>query len=174
MKLRCDLHLNEDHRRLLLAAEREETLEHLALKLSAFLLFWGQNPKVAPSLQHPALLGQEFRPDLMGLNATGEIALWVECGTITLHKLNKLTRRHPSARLVVIKASETAARRLRADATDQVDRHARLEIWAWPTEPFLVWLRALAETVTVVGEARGRSLNLVINDVPLVTDILAF
>lgn len=174
VRLRCDLHVNGENRKLILAADREETLEHLALKLSAFLLFWDADPIVAPSVQHPALSNQEFRPDLVALDLSGAVALWVECGTVTIHKMNKLVKRYPSARLVVIKASEHDGRRLREDLSDKVDRSDRVEILAWKASDFAVWLRAMAEKTEAIGEAGGASLNLVVNETPVASDLVPF
>jgi uncharacterized protein YaeQ len=174
VKIRCDLHINGENRKLFMQSEYSETAEHLALKLSGFLLFWADQPIVSPSLQHPALSAQEFRPDLMGLNVAGEISLWVECGTVTIHKMNKLVKRYPSARLVVIKSNEHDGRRLREDMNDKVERSERVEVWSWPAADFAAWSRAIGEVSTAVGEASGRSLNLVLNDVPFATDLVSF
>lgn len=173
MKIRCDLHLNGAHRRLVLVPQQAETLEHLALKLSGFLLFWDYAPLVELSLKHPALAGQDFKPDLVALDGSGGISLWVECGKVALHKLDKMTRRYPSAKLVVLKATEAEARRLREDAREKLDRQELLEIWAWRQADFEAWKGALRENTHVLGEASGRSLNLVINETPLAADLAA-
>lgn len=171
MKIRCDLHVNGGHRRLVLVPQEHETLEHIALKLTAYVLFWDWEPSIELSLKHPALLGQEFKPDLVALDEAGGIRLWVECGKVALHKLDKLTRRYPSAKLVVLKASPEEGRRLREDVKDKLDRHALLEIWCWSKADFAAWSSALRPDVFVGGEALGRSLNLVINDTPLAADL---
>jgi uncharacterized protein YaeQ len=172
VRIRCDLFLNGGHRRLLLVSQPQETLEHLALKLSAFLLFWDHDPSVEISLRHPALAGQEFRPDLAAFDVGGGIALWVECGNVALHKLGKLARRYPEARLAVVKASRAEAVKLRQDLEDE-ERAARIEIISWPQGAFAQWTRALSETVHVVGEASGLSLNLVLNETPVAVDLHA-
>ncbi|HRY28607.1 MAG TPA: YaeQ family protein [Elusimicrobiota bacterium] len=172
MKMRCDIHINNAFRKLLLVQEREETLEHMALRLSAFILFWDFDPKMAVPMDRPPLAGQEFRPDIIGLTPGGEIALWGECGNVTLHKLNKLTRRYPSSKIVVLKSSEQAGQKLREDLRkDRTVREKQIEIWCWPAAAFASWMRAMDETVHAVGEVSGRSLNLTINEVPLAVDL---
>ena len=173
-RIRCDLHINGDQRKIVMACRPEETRDHLALRLSAFLFFWSYDPKTELSLKHPALAGQEFFPDLVALNEAGEIGLWVECGNVTLNKLDKLIRRYPHARLAVLKATEAEGRRLRRDLSDSVNRHGNVEIFAWPADPFRLWSQALADVVEVFGEAGPTSLNLVINDTPLVADLIPF
>jgi hypothetical protein len=173
MAIRCDLHLNGDHRKLILAARPEETHDHLALKLAGFLLFWGEDPIVEPSAKHAALQGQEFRPDLLALGGAGEASLWVECGQVSLNKLLKVPRRFPRVRLVVLKETPEEARRLRRDLEEENGR-GEVEVWAWPEGRFGEWRNALAELTEVFGEARGRAMNLVINHVPVAVDLLAF
>lgn len=174
MKLRCDLHVNGASRKLVLVPGENEKDETLALKLAAYLLFWGQDPVVDASARHPALAGQEFLPDLMALDETGAVRLWVECGSATLHKLMKLTRRLPQARIVVLKATEREARRLRSDMEDKLDRHAKVEVLAWRGDSFRDWLGALAEKTEVYGEAGGLSLNVVVNERPLAAELARF
>jgi uncharacterized protein YaeQ len=174
MKIRCDLHVNGGHKRLVIAPQETETDIHLALKLGAFLLFWDMDPKVEMSLKHPALVGQVFKPDLMALDETGGIKLWAECGKVAMHKLDKLTRRYAAAKVVVFKPTEEEGRRLRKDVSEQLDRSDVLDIWAWPSGEFDRFRDALQENTHVVGETEGRSLNLVINETPLAVELARF
>ena len=80
MNLRCALHVNGGERKLHLALGPNEKEEHLALKLAACLLFWDLEPIVDASPKHPALLGQEYLPDVLAVDAAGEAVLWVDCG----------------------------------------------------------------------------------------------
>jgi uncharacterized protein YaeQ len=157
-----------------IAPQESETLDHLALKLGAYLLFWDMEPKLDLSLKHPALLGQPFKPDVAALDATGGIALWAECGKSAMHKLDKLTRRYPAAQLVAFRATEHEGKQMRRDVDEQLERARFLKIWAWPAADFSAWKTALAEQTHVVGEVSGRSFNLVINETPLAVELAAF
>lgn len=172
MNLRCDLHVNGRQKKLVLASQPEETFDHLALKLAAYLFFWKEEPVADPSLKHPALLGQEFRPALMALNDSGEVRLWIECGHVSLNKLDKLTRRFPHARWVVLKATPEEGRRLRRDLTDKEVRRW-IDIWAWPGDSFRQWRNAVEEKVEVFGETQEHMMNLTVNNVPLAVDLVA-
>jgi hypothetical protein len=174
MRLRCDLHVNGGSRKLVLAAGPNETGEHLALKLGAFLLFWDQEPIVDASAKHPALLGQEFIPDLMALTVEGQAGLWVECGQTSMNKLAKVVRRFPYTRLVVLKASEREAERLRRDLASQHDRPERVEVLGWPADSFKEWKGALSEKTEVYGEGGGLMLNAVVNERPIVAELRRF
>lgn len=172
MAFRCDLHVNGGHRRLILAARPEETLDHLALKLSAYLLFWSDEPVVDPSAKHPALSDQEHRPDLLALDVQGGARLWIECGRVSLNKLDKVTRRFPRARLAVVRESVEEGRRLRRDLAEKRLRRAP-DILAWPRDAFRAWRDALDDLTEVFGESGPRSLNLTINRTPLAVDLEA-
>lgn len=174
MRLRCDLHVNGGNRKLILASAPNESAEHMSLRLAAYLLFWDEDPIMEASAKNPALAGFEFLPDLMALDEGGSIRLWVECGTTTMHKLRKLTRRLPQGRIVVMKESEREALRLRQDMRDQLDREARVEVLAFPAEAFRAWLDALLEKTEAFGEAGGLMLNLVLNERPIVAEFKRF
>lgn len=173
MQIRCSVQIDTDCRKVILASQENETPEHLALKLAAFVIFFNSNPLMDVSLKHPALAGQEFRPDLLALNESGEIKLWVECGTVTSHKLDKLTRRYRNGRIVVLKETLHEAETLRKTIEKhKIQGRDRVEIWAFPCQMFQEWFAAMGETADIVGESMERSFNLVMNAVPLEFDFL--
>ena len=93
MKIRSTLHLGDQPVQILLVPILSETLDHLLLKLAAAVLFHKTEPIVSPSSQHPALQGQDFLPDLVKVNDTNDVTLWIECGKTTLHKIEKVSKR---------------------------------------------------------------------------------
>jgi len=166
MKIRCDLHLNGKNRKIYLVPRPEEKLDHLALKLAAIAMFFDLNPIVEPSPDHPSLYGFAHRPDACVLDEGGQITHWIECGNVTLHKLDKIIRKLSGGRIIVLKATLREAEKLRKDLTAEVKNSERVEIWAWKDEEFKVWLKAIAEKTEIFGESREESFNLVINEVP--------
>lgn len=174
MKVRCDLMINDGKRRLILVPHDSELPEHVALRLAANVLFWDDEPSAELSAKHPALADQEFKPDCIALDASGGIKLWVECGRTTANKLDKITKRYGGARIIVLVASEWDARKMREVVDDKVTRGSLLEIWSFKAAEFKLWVGAMREDTYVMGEAHGRSLNLVINDLPLALDLEKF
>lgn len=174
MKIRCELHINGGTRRVLVVAKEEEKIEHVALRLSAAILFWEYGPAMEVSSRHPALTGYDFLPDLMSLDEAGDVNLWVECGNVAVNKISKVTKRLRRARVVVIKENPDEGKRFREVLDNEVARSGAVEIWSWPREDFLRWTRALEESNHVVGESAGRSLNLVLNSVPFAVELLSF
>lgn len=172
MKIRCDLHVNGGSRKLLLVPGPNEPPSHLALKLAAYLLFWDQEPIVDASTKTPALAQYEFLPDVVCLDDAGDIKLWVECGTATMHKLSKLIRRLPvgRGRIVVLKETARDAQRLRREVDEQLEKAHRVEILFWPGTSFQDWLRAIGEKTEVYGEASERMINAVVNEQPVLAE----
>lgn len=170
MKIRADLGINGGERSTLLVGGPNELDAHVAHKLAAYILFWDYEPLLDASVKTPALADYEFLPDLLALDEGGEGRLWVECGTTTLHKLTKITRRMPRARIVILKETERDAARLRKDLQAQFDRPERVEILAWPGESFKDWLRIVDARTEAFGEASGNMINAVVNDTPVLVE----
>lgn len=174
MKIRSDLHINGGARKPYLVGGPNEPDYHVAHRLGAYILFWDAEPMLDATQKTPALAAFEFVPDLLALDDDGSAKLWVECGTITLHKLTKITRRAPHCRIVVIKESEREAVRLRKELLDQFDRPERVEIFAWPDGDFKRWTAVVSEKTEAYGESNGRMINAVVNETPLVVEFNSF
>lgn len=172
MKLRCELHLNGKMSRVILFAKPEETLTHLALKLAAYAMFMPLNPIIEPSTDHSSLAGYEHKPDVMGLTDGGDISLWLECGQVSINKLDKITRRLHNSRIIVLKPTLREAKQMREFAERDVKQHQRLEIWTWQGNEFEPWAKALDEKTEIFGEAQERSLNLVVNNTAYSVDLI--
>lgn len=166
MKIRAELHLGDHSGKVVLAGRPEETAEHLGLKLAAFAMFLPDNPIVDPSSDHPALYGYEVRPDVCVLDEGGQVKVWIECGEVSINKLDKISRRLSGARIVVLKEQLHQAKKQRAMVEEHLRQASRIEIWYWPENEFKTWLHALEDKTELYGEAHERSFNLVINAVP--------
>ena len=172
VKIRADLHINHDNRKLVLAASETEKPEHLALRLAAFILFWDEELTNAPSSKHPALFGQPFRPDLLGTDITGSVSIWVECGNTSTHKILKVLRRWRQARVIVLKETPTQAQGFRELLQSDVPGSERVEVYSWAAGGFPKWIRCLSEKTDIVGEAGGKTLNLVVNEKVYLADLV--
>ena len=170
MKIRADLTINGENRKPYLVSGPNELDEHLAHKLAAYILFWGDEPTLDPSTKMAALANFEFMPDLIAFDASGETKLWVECGTVTRNKLTKVTRRAPNARIVVIKEQLREAEQLRKELEAQFDRPERVEIFAWPAGAYRAWLETVGPKVEAFGEADGRMINAVVNETSVLVE----
>ncbi|MBI4051199.1 MAG: YaeQ family protein [Elusimicrobia bacterium] len=164
MKIRAEMHVNGEDRKVLLVAKENETWEHLTLKLAAYILLWDHRPVPDPGMNNPALLGQEFRPDILGVDFAGNIALWAEVGRTALHKISKIAKRYREARIFLLKARPQEAKKLRRDLQEQeVPNQERIEICSFADGGYVAWESCLDESTHVTGEASDRELNLVAN-----------
>lgn len=174
MRIRCDLTVNGDSRKLLLVAGVNEVPEHLPLKLAAYLLFWDHEPIVGGTTKLPALANYEFLPDLIALDPAGDIKLWIECGSTTMHKLGKLASRIPEGRgrIVVVKETPRDAGRLRREVEGQLqDKAARVEIVHFPDGAWKPWLASIGEKAEFYGDASELMINGVLNDAPVLVEL---
>ena len=170
MKIQASLHLNNLQKNLIIYPHLNETPDHMALKLAAALLFDSHDPLMAPSPQHPALLGQEFVPDLMAVDDVPQVTLWVECEKTTSHKLSKVSRRFRSARVEVF----TVLPREGKQMVEIIEREKidGIGVLSFGEGEFQRWRRLVLERNEIIGEASEDSLNLVINDQVFVTDFV--
>ena len=174
MKIRAELTFNGETRKPYLVSGPSEPDDHLAHRIAAFILFWNDNPTLDATIKTPALNNFEFLPDLLAVNDAGEATVWIECGTVTMNKLTKVTRRMPRARIIIIKETERSALQLRQDLVDQFDRPERIEILAWPDNTYKEWSKTVGDTLEAFGDADGRSINAVVNEQMIVIEFKSF
>ena len=167
MKIRGDIHINGGARKPFLVGGPNELDAHLAHKLAAYILFWDYEPLLDASVKTPALAEYEFLPDLFALDDAGAGRLWVECGTTTMHKLTKITRRMPQARLVIMKEAEREAARMRKDLEAQFDRPGKVEILL--AGRFFSGGSAPSPKDRAFGEA-STMINAVVNETPFIVE----
>lgn len=174
-RFRAEMSVNGGERKLVFACIENETPGHLALKLAAYLAFWDEDLALDARHNHPALEGQEFYPDLLGTASDGTVSHWVECGVTAMHKLGKVVRRWPQARISLFKETEAQGQFLRSELARTIpERHERFSIYAWPGRSFRDWEALMTERLSVVGEAAAPSFNLVVGDRIYATDLLKF
>lgn len=174
-RIRADLNVNGGERKLVFACIENETPEHLGLKLAAYLAFWDEELFLDARHNHPSLEGQEFYPDLLGVDAAGTVTHWVECGNTAMHKLGKVVRRWPDAKVYLFKENAVKAEFLRGELKRQLpDHHEKFTVFCWPDRTFRDWMALLSERVAVYGEAGGVAFNLVVNDQIYATDLLKY
>jgi YaeQ protein len=174
MNIRADLNINGTERKMFLSMGPNEPADHVAHRLAASILFWDYEPMLDASTKTPALNNFEFLPDLLAVDPSGEATLWVECGSVTMNKLTKVTRRMPRARLVIIKETEREASQLRKALEDQFDRPEKVEILAWPDKSYKQWVAVVKDRTEAFGEASGNMLNIVINETMLVVEFKSY
>jgi uncharacterized protein YaeQ len=170
MKIRAALHLGEKAQSLQLFSVLQETADHLVLKLAAAIFFHETEPEIISSPQQsPALAGQDFAPDLLKVDDTNQVTLWVECGKTTLHKLTKVTKRFREARLIMLTAHPVEAKQIAANLNEE--DLTRFKVWSFDFGEFERWRNMVQEQNDIIGEADETSMNLVVNGQIFVTTL---
>lgn len=112
-------------RRIIIGQQNTETVKHVMLKLLGFVLFYRPRLQLEMDLDRDSL---PFVPDLVQLDYELRPSFWVECGECSLSKLHKLAVKLPDTEFWILKASETAARDLRATMEKEEFRRDRYGI----------------------------------------------
>lgn len=115
-----------------------ETLEHVLLKFLAWCVFYH------PQLAIEKKIDDSFEPDLVVQDYDGTVRIWIECGKVSLHKLNKLTKRYPSARIYVLLASERDAKMMADQIRRKVDKPGSIRLVAFTQDILGTFLPTLA------------------------------
>lgn len=170
MKIRSTLHVDGKALPLQLFPVLQETDDHLLLKLAAFVFFHAQEPFVVTSpQQHSALVGQDFAPDLMTADDSGQVRLWIQCGKTTLHKLGKITNRFRDTRIWMLMSQPNEAKQMAQSLEEE--GNDRIEVWTFQYGEFERWRKLVREQNDIIGEATETSMNLVINDEMFMTEL---
>jgi uncharacterized protein YaeQ len=90
------LHLE---RTLVLSRRREESLEHLTLRVLAYLLLWQERLVFGTGVE----VGEE--PDLVARDLTGRVETWIACGDVDPWHLQKVVKHNRDANAHVVFSS---------------------------------------------------------------------
>jgi len=168
-KYTIDLTHHDESRKLVFVRTSNESERHLALKLLAYLIFFDEQPQVEVAV------GQHFKPDLVCVEGR-DVTLWVDCGDITLHKLDKISTTNHRARIVVVKATQTIAARYKQQAERKVRRPERIRYIGFDAGFVDEFVAALTTRTRIVfqwaGDRTGtRVLHLHMNSLLLQTRV---
>jgi uncharacterized protein YaeQ len=94
--------------RVFLLKKRGESIEHVVMKWLSYNTFHH------PQLEIERPIGHRYKPDLVRFDDHGRLAEWIDCGSISPEKLNRLSRELYSTNVTVVK--QTPA---------ELDRYAR-------------------------------------------------
>jgi uncharacterized protein YaeQ len=150
---------NGQTRKLVFTRASQESEEHLALKLLAYLLHFELEPKVEFAV------GQHFKPDLVCLTGR-DVSLWVDCGDIGYHKLDKVATRNHRAQVIVVKATARSAAAYQRQAVRRIRRPERVA-YAGFDDGFVAGVVQSLSTRTVLTATTSQDrtrLELTIND----------
>jgi uncharacterized protein YaeQ len=150
---------NGEPRKLVFTRASQESERHLALKLLAYLLYFELEPKVEFGV------GQHYKPDLVCMSGR-DVSLWVDCGDIGFHKLDKVATRNHRARVIVVKATARSAVAYQREAMRRIRRPERIAYAGFDedfVEGIVYSLSTRTSLTATISEDRFR-LQITIND----------
>lgn len=125
-------------RTIVVAQQPDEPDEHILLRFLSHVLFFDER------LEDRQGVVNLHEPDLAVTDLTGDLTMWIECGTPPIKRLIKALGHNKQARFVALFADRGEAERFRADVHAQKPRNLeRLELWLVPAD-FLHWLEGVA------------------------------
>lgn len=161
-----DIHQNDEQRKILLHRRQGESERHIALKLLAYVVYFERQTRVEVAV------GQQHKPDLV-LEQYNHVRLWIDCGQISINKLDKVVHRNPLAEIVVVKSTPGVAQAYRRQAIKKVRHHERVRYLAFDESFLADFLNALStrSTLHAVQDLDNKSLQLTVNGMRLQTTI---
>jgi hypothetical protein len=119
--------------KIIIGQEDTETINHVLLKLLAYVLFYRERLQLEVNLHQDSI---PFKPDLVQLDYELRPKLWVECGECSVAKLDKLAVKVPEAEIWVVKKSPVEIENLvRAMAKEEL-RRERYHLIGFDSEVF--------------------------------------
>ena len=144
-------------KKMILFKEELESREHVVLKLLAYVIFYDERLKIEFSI------GTHYKPDLVIEGDHGVPELWIDCGKITLKKVEGVTSKFKRTKIIILKKGKTEAVSLKKLSEKRVDSFENLQ--------FLYFDRGVVDGI---ADVLDRSNDLMVWDVTENTLGLAF
>lgn len=166
-KYSLDITCNGIARKLIVGRGSGESEEHIALKLLAYLLYFERDPKIELDVD------QTYKPDLV-CQEDGTVTLWVDCGDIRPHKLDRVLTTNRQAEVVVVKPNLRTARTYKHLAEKKLRRPARTKYLSFENdfvERFVALLESRSTLAAQIANEPWR-MELVLNGSELASDVI--
>lgn len=111
--------------KMILVKSDLESREHVVMKLLAYLLFYDPRLKIEKSVD------MHYKPDLVIPGDHGVPELWIDCGKIALKKVDSLSRKLKTSRLIIVKETRRDLHNFRLTIDKKVENADRVEYLAF-------------------------------------------
>ncbi len=170
MSSKYTFHFN-DNSKIVQERRGGESERHIVLKLLGYLLYYGhgeQRPQIEVRVTNDK---RDYRPDVVAFDAEGAITLWIDCGQITLQKVDDLTRRLPHAALVVIKTTCREMEGYALQAAKKVKRSANVVFLGFDPEFVPALIGGLGHNNQLQWQRDGERLRVTLNGTEYATTL---
>ncbi|MBI4970398.1 MAG: YaeQ family protein [Candidatus Omnitrophica bacterium] len=125
-KFTFELHAPKiNHKKIVLVKDEVELRNHVVLKLLAYVLFYDPELKVDVSAD------MHYQPDLIIPGDHGVPKLWIDCGKVTLKKVESLAAKLRHTRVIFVKETERELGIFKKLLEKKVEYFERLEYLAF-------------------------------------------
>ena len=145
-----------------------ESDRHIVLKLLGYMLYYEQRPRI----EIPVGLDRRgYRPDVVAFDANGSVTLWVDCGQITLRKVDDLTRQRQGMPFVIIKAARSEMEGYALQAAKKVKRLDLVLLLSFDPDFVPSLIAALGHNNHLTWTREGSALCVTLNGTEYVTTL---
>jgi uncharacterized protein YaeQ len=107
-------------KKMILFKEDLESREHVVLKLLGYILFYEEDLKIEVSI------GTHYKPDLVVEDRPGIPKVWIDCGKITLKKIETIAGKYKRAKFYILKCLKHEAEMFRKQAGKRIEDMANI------------------------------------------------
>lgn len=136
------------HEKMILVKTDLESHSHVVMKMLSYLIFYD------PRLVIEKSIDMHYKPDLVIPGDHGVPELWIDCGKIALKKVDTLSRKLKTSRLIVVKENQREMESFRKLIDKKVENAFHVEYLAF--EPGFV---------TAIGENLKRTNQVMMYEV---------
>jgi len=121
---------NSGKRITVLRKTPSESSDHIILKLAAYLLFFEDNLLIETKAS------QHYKPDLIKFDKeqTWKVIKWIDCGTIDLKKLFKISKHNRHAEICIFKSSKDSAQILKNKFSKKIKHFSNINYFVFNKE----------------------------------------
>jgi len=145
-----------------------ESLDHVILKLTGFILFC----RYEPSVEMP--VGWKYRPDLVSLDDSGRPALWVECADVAPSKLRRVLQRYTGTNIAVLKITRHDALHFSRNMTREGEKSSHLEILGFDEGFIADFCTLIRDRATIKADVSETDLTVQWDRISLASKIHRF
>ena len=141
-----------------------ESLQHIILKLLAYLLFFDDN------LQVEIEAFQHYKPDLVKFDEeqNWKVTKWIDCGVIDDKKLLKISKHNRQAEIYIFKNSKDSAQSLKDKVAKKTSNTSNIRYCAFNKEELKIIQELMAQRNEIIienySDIRSGRLDLIFNN----------
>jgi len=145
-----------------------ESLDHVILKLTGFILFC----RYEPSVEMP--VGWKYKPDLVSFDYGGRPALWVECADVAPSKLRRVLQRYAGTKIAVLKITRHDALRFSRNMAREDEKSRQLEILGFDEGFIADFCTMIRDRASIRADVSETDLNVQWDRISLASKIHRF